>query len=240
MKNGISILSTAPLDMQLRDDAAVSGITLDIIPFINTVYLDTPELRERIQELSLQSLQIAVTSQHAVMAVAKLMNNQVPDWSFYCLGNKTKYAINQCFANINNEEHFPKMAGEADHAAALADIIVNRNVKNVVFFCGDKRMGFLPEILTNAGVDVNEIIVYTTTETPVQVAGTYDAILFFSPSGVSSFFNVNSVPPETVLCAIGNTTAAALRDYSNNKIVISDTPSKRQVFQDAVTELTRL
>lgn len=236
----MSILSTAPLDIQLRNDAAVSGITLDIVPFINTEYLDTPQLRERIQELSLQSLQIAFTSQHAVMAVANLLNNHAPDWLFYCLGNKTKFAINQHFISKNGEKKSPELAGEADHAAALAEIIVNRNVKNVVFFCGDKRMGFLPEILTNAGVEVIEIEVYKTIETPVQVERIYDAILFFSPSGVSSFFNMNTVPPETVLCAIGNTTAAALRNHSDNRIVISDTPSKRQVFQDAVTELTPL
>src|SRR5258706_9822828 len=43
----------------------------------------------------------------------------------------------------------------------------------------------------------------------------YDGILFFSPSGVESFFNTNEVNEQTILFAIGNTTATEIKKYTN-------------------------
>ena len=45
--------------------------------------------------------------------------------------------------------------------------------------------------------------------------GIFDAILFFSPSGVESFFMNNEIDKETMLFSIGKTTAKALQQRVN-------------------------
>ena len=48
-------------------------------------------------------------------------------------------------------------------------IIKNSSIKNVIFFCGDKRRDELPENLIKNGINVEEIIVYKTMETPTFI-----------------------------------------------------------------------
>jgi uroporphyrinogen-III synthase len=63
----------------------------------------------------------------------------------------------------------------------------------------------------------------------------YDGILFFSPSAVESFFSKNKLPEQTVLFAIGNTTAKTIhRRYCNNRIMISDQPGKDELIEQAI------
>jgi uroporphyrinogen-III synthase len=55
-----------------------------------------------------------------------------------------------------------------------------------------------------------------------------DSILFFSPSGVSSYVKKNSITDEICFC-IGNTTAKAVEKYSKN-IVIANQPTVENVI----------
>ncbi len=238
MNKPISILSTAPLGREVMQEALSSGIALDVIPFIETIYLDHAVLSARVNELAKETVAVVFTSKHAVMSVAKMLKTGVENWQIYCLGNKTKITVNQLLVNNETNPEFEIIKGVGDDAEALANIITNTNVKNVVFFCGDKRLDILPDILTKAGVSIEQCIVYNTVETPRIVEKEYDRILFFSPSGVNSFFNVNNVKPGVVLYAIGNTTASAIRLHTSNKIVISSKPVKRQVYLDAVGDLS--
>ena len=91
-----------------------------------------------------------------------------------------------------------------------------------------------PEKLAQAGVQVSEIIVYKTTQTPQVVNGQYDGIAFFSPSAVHSFFAMNTLPAPTRLFAIGQTTADTIRTYTNNPAILSSTPSKEALVQQMI------
>ncbi|MBS1975620.1 MAG: uroporphyrinogen-III synthase, partial [Bacteroidetes bacterium] len=62
----------------------------------------------------------------------------------------------------------------------------------------------------------------------------YDAILFYSPSAVNSFFEKNNPGPQTILFAIGNTTTKEIKKYTNNKIVVADKPSKKLLAEQAI------
>ena len=95
-------------------------------------------------------------------------------------------------------------------------------------------MDTLCESLKKGGVSVDEIIVYQTVEVPKFVEKEYDGILFFSPSGVNSFFSLNTIEPETVLFAIGGTTAKAIKEQSENKIIVSEMPSKEQLVEKSI------
>jgi uroporphyrinogen-III synthase len=79
-------------------------------------------------------------------------------------------------------------------------------------------------------VGVKEIVVYKTIATPKKIEKKYDGILFFSPSAVKSFFQENKLDDQTILFAIGNTTADEVKKFSNSKIVVSDAPDKKTLL----------
>jgi uroporphyrinogen-III synthase len=165
---------------------------------------------------------------NAVESVASHLNNTKPDWKIFCIGSATKKLVKEYFGeNI--------IAGTAGSASSLADEIINqKNISSVVFFCGDKRRDELPEKLKQLGIEVNEIEVYKTFETKQQLSKDYDAILFYSPSAANSFFSVNKINDETILFAIGNTTAREIKKFAANKIIIADEPSKELLAEQAI------
>jgi uroporphyrinogen-III synthase len=133
-------------------------------------------------------------------------------------------------------EHFGEdaVAGTAPSAAALADEVHASAPNEVFFFCGDQRRDELPGKLSAAGVRVNELVVYRTTQTPHYVEGPYDGIAFFSPSAVHSFFSVNIAGDKTLLFAIGSTTADAIHGYCANPVIISGSPAKDALVQQII------
>jgi uroporphyrinogen-III synthase len=230
MVNKWRILSTAPLPGRLFDIAVQHFAALDIIPFTKITFVTGIQTQEEIKKLSAQQLTVVFTSANAVKPVAACLSGVQPKWDIYCISTVTREAV---------EGYFPgaTIKGTADNAASLAEVIAKQNEKEVVFFCGDNRLEVLPNHLRNAGVQVKEVVVYTNEETPQEINEVYDAILFFSPSGVRSYFSVNTVYSHTLYFAIGNTTAEAIKQYSNNKIVTATTPSKENVLMLALQHL---
>ena len=202
----IRVLSTRPLHNALIESARSKGIAIDVIPMIETATTADDEL---LRALKQRRLTAVFTSANAVEAVGG-----GGDWKLYCLSGATRRAVVEKFG----EE---AIAGVADSAAQLGQKIVEDAVRSVVFFCGDLRREELPAIFRQAGVGYRDIIVYKTTATPKKVGNNYDGILFFSPSAVESYLSVNSVPDGTSLFVIGNTTAAALKNYN---VIVSNRP----------------
>ncbi len=111
-------------------------------------------------------------------------------------------------------------------------------INEVVYFCGDKRRAELPEKLTAQGIRLKEVIVYRTALTPQVIEKKYDAILFFSPSGVESFFSVNEIDPDVVLFTIGTTTGDAIKNRTGNKIVTGPVTDKDELARHAMAYFT--
>jgi len=228
MGNKAHILSTALLDQPLINRAGEVGITLDAMSFIQVVDVtDENGLPEQIEELYTKRITVVFTSVNAVRAVCEQAYFPKPKWNVYCIGNATRNVVLEYFNTT-------LIRGIANDAAALAAIIKENGEKEVVFFCGDKRMDTLSETLQKSGIAVNEVIVYQTIEVPKFVEKDYDGILFFSPSGVNSFFSLNTIDPRTVLFAIGGTTASAIKEQTDNRIVISELPSKEQLVERSI------
>lgn len=227
MSKKIHILSTSLLDQDLIDRAGEKGMVIEALPFIQTAYVTHKEIEEELREFAELPITAVFTSANAVRAVAAMVGNSAPHWKTYCIGNATKEEVLERL-----EGSFIK--GSADDSAALAEVILADDVREVVFFCGDKRMDTLPSLLQNEEVVVYEVVVYETAETPVKVTMEYDGILFFSPSGASSFFSLNTLSPHTALFAVGNTTAKAVIAHSGKNVVISETPSKEEVIETAM------
>lgn len=221
--NTIQVLCTRPLDSLLVTNAFNRGISIDTIPFIETIPLGDEDISNTINDLAQKKITAIFTSMNAVDAVTARLNH-VPKWDIFCLGGVTKEKVLQFFG----EKHFK---ASAKSAGLLAEKIIEHKPENqLVFFCGDQRMDELPETLAVNGFPTQQVIVYKTIQTPVETSKNYQGIVFFSPSAVHSFFSVNTIPLSTVLFAIGKTTAATIQTYVQNKIITSEWPGKEQMI----------
>jgi len=215
MDNKISILSTAAIAESLVNKVQAAGMDIDVVPFISIEFLkDVPAIKE----CALKKMTAVFTSSNAVEAVAKQIEG-AEDLKIWCVGNNSSDLIKKHFGD--------KLAGTAANAKDLARAILNdTETKEVTFFCGNIRRGELPDLLRQNGIMVNEVVVYNTTLSPVKTDKRYDAILFYSPSGVESFFSVNIISENTVLFTIGDTTASILKEKATNTIIVSEQPGK--------------
>jgi len=183
---------------------------------------------------------------------SSLINSHLPNYIFTSK-NAVRSFIKQAADSkikINKKAVFCALSGEtqkalldegfsttiiADNAGDMAyKISTGKSFKEALFFCGDKRRDELPLILGEAGIKLTEIILYKNIEQPKKIDTSFQAILFFSPSALQSFFKENVLPKTTACFCIGYTTANALKEYKiTNKVIVSNYPSQ-QVMIDVV------
>lgn len=225
-----TILSTGSMAMEESPVAEngnhpASGI-VEVIPFIKLVLNSDEHTKEQILAYAGQSLIVIFTSANAVRAVTAVLDT-VPDWKIYCVGSVTKKQVDSFFgASV--------ILGHAGNAEDLSEKIIQCQVKQAVFFCGDQRRDVLPYKLKEHGIHLQELAVYQTLLTPVQLTKNFDAILFFSPTAVTSFFSMNTLSSQTILFALGETTATALRSASKNEVLLSPGPDKESLVKMAI------
>lgn len=153
--------------------------------------------------------------------------------------NKTK--IEQAFVVGSKTEKLLKKANitiieKANSAKELANqIIAKHSEKSFTFLCGNKRRNELPKALEKQQIICNEIEVYVTLLKPKKFQQEFDGILFFSPSAVKSFFQLNQNRNEIAFC-IGNTTANEAKKHIK-KIKIANKPTIENVIVQVVKEL---
>lgn len=228
MEGTIKILCTRPVDELLIRKAARRNIAVEVLSFIDTSPKQDIETQQEIEWTSTEHCIVAFTSMNAVDAVTEMLDGYIPEWTIYCMGHATQQRVADYFGE-------GCIAGTADNAALLADqIIESEEPDEVVFFCGNRRREELPGKLRQHKIEVNEIVVYETTLIQHKVDTRYDAVLFFSPSAVESFFSGNRLPAETVVFAIGDTTAKAVRASCGNKVIIAEQPEKEAMLEQAM------
>jgi uroporphyrinogen-III synthase len=200
---------------------------IETASFIETAVVKDLAVIKQIKSYATQPITAIFTSMNAVEAVTQSLANK-PNWQIYCMGGYTKELIYRFFG----EE---MVKGTGKNATALCEKIIaneeHQQNRPVVFFCGDHRLDELPETLKQHNIDIEELVVYNTTQTPQVIEKNYHAIVFFSPSAVHSFFSENTVSINTVLFSIGKTTTATIQTYCTNKIVTSEWPGKEQMIE---------
>jgi uroporphyrinogen-III synthase len=227
------VLSTKKLDPSLIEKAKVNDIYLVEKEFISIKPVWNKETYDRILTLAKQGQHhIVLTSANAVDVLNRYMVAEdelyAIGWKVFCLSGKTKKAL-QSAPFLKAE-----IVDEAESAASLAKKIIEREVKELIFFCGNKRREELPGLLKDAGIKLHEIVVYETEETPAVIEDAFDAILFFSPSGVQSFFTANELKKNTVCFAIGPTTSASITTFAQNKILSSIAPDPATLLDEVI------
>jgi uroporphyrinogen-III synthase len=215
----VNILSTKELSAELLAAAAEQGMDITVAQFIRIQQIDATY---SIPENSV----VVFTSANAVNNV-RLIH---PEWQIFCLGGATLEAL----ITRRPDAH---ITATATNATALAEqIIAQGTISTVVFFCGNIRRNELPDLLQQHHITLQEIVVYETIAVPAVTTNTYDGIFFFSPSGVKSYFSLNTIPAHTVCFAIGETTANTLKEFTTNNIITSpDVPSAAQMVQTAIS-----
>jgi uroporphyrinogen-III synthase len=227
-ENKTTILSTRLLRKDSLAEIHTAGLSIEEIPFIETITLTTELLRKQVNEISQKYASVIFTSARAVEAAMDLLGKKETQWRIYCTAPQTKKAL----LNYFPEE---KIAGTAANASELATLIIEERPKTeMIFFCGDQHRDELPQVFKKAETALKQVIVYKTELRPVQLNNDHDGILFFSPSAVKSLFQLNKPKKGTVFFAVGETTATELRAHSGNEILVADHPSEEWMVKKLV------
>jgi uroporphyrinogen-III synthase len=226
-----AILCTGPVDETILRSPEFDDAAIDVIPLTQISLEITPDTEKRIKQLLHERSVVVFTSNNAVRSVARFLDGAIPDWSIYCIGNTTLQLTAQYFGNH-------AIIASAPTASKLAEKILSGiSGERFIFFCGNLRRHELPEALKQKGIATEEIIVYTTTITPVSIAKEYDAILFFSPSAATSFFHKNVLPAKTVSFVMGKTTEDTIRGFADNEVVTAKEPDKKLLIKLAIDHI---
>lgn len=111
--------------------------------------------------------------------------------------------------------------GIQKNAELLAEFILkNASEERFLHFCGNLALSTLEARLVHNGIGYEKICVYQTELCYPKIHKEYDAVCFFSPSGVNSFFAHNSVEGKMIF-SIGYTTEKAIRKYTTQNIITS-------------------
>ena len=210
------ILSTKKLSKALKKKFSDAKIELVEKNFIQTksVSFETPQLNDY----------LVFTSKQAVKSVLKSDVKNVHSISCLCVGSKTR--------NFLEKKGFTVIES-ADYAEDLIQIINSKYKSNsFTFFCGNIRKNTIPNYFQQNKIAYNETIVYETKLKPHQIKEPFDGVLFFSPSGVNSFLEKNSLKNRICFC-IGTTTAKALENRTKN-IVIASQPTVEHVINEVI------
>ncbi len=218
MTKKINILSTKKLlsnQKQLLVEAFISVLEEDFI-----------ETKIKNFQLSKINNNLIFTSQNAVQSILQHPKcDELKTKNVFSVGMKTK--------DLLTENGFDVVA-YTGYASDLAEIIsLVYSSDSFTFFSGNLRRDVLPDTLKENGITFNEIEVYETNITSKKTTSKLDGILFFSPSGVESYFKSNTIKDEMCFC-IGETTAEALENKKVKNIIIADKPSVENVIAEVI------
>ncbi|MCD9611342.1 hydroxymethylbilane synthase [Tenacibaculum maritimum] len=164
---------------------------------------------------------IIITSKNGVEAI---LHNFSPEElqfkNIYCVGRRTKKLIEQKIGKVaHSERNAEKLA------VYLSDKIKG---EEVTYFCSNLRLETLPKVLAENNIVVNEVEVYKTMYSPVQVAEKVNGILFYSPSTVASYIEKNKA--NKIAFCIGESTAKEARKHFEN-VQVANVPTVESVIE---------
>ena len=165
------------------------------------------------------------TSQNAVNAVFSISKSM--DLIFnkiYCVGENTKSALSKKGQKVvKNSRNSSKLANFiSKHAKNEKFIFCRSNIKNDNF----------TDFFKKEKIDLKEIVVYDNQPNSIVLKDKFEAIMFYSPSGIKSFLKNNQLGSSHCIC-IGETTASYAKNYSSN-VLSCKTPSIKHVIDKTI------
>ena len=209
-----SVLSTKKLTIAQKELLLNSGLTLVEYDAIGIELIDF--------EMPSNVTNAIFSSQNAVRAFLRHPKRPISELTLFCVGPKTAATL---------EDNGYSVSKIAENSSNLTDFIIKNHKNNAFhYFCGNKRRDELPLGLKHENIRFKEIETYKTVLKNRRFTRTFDALLFYSPSGVESYVSANLDPPgdknpaglPAAIC-IGPTTASAAENYFGNVITANST-----------------
>ncbi|MPS74806.1 MAG: uroporphyrinogen-III synthase [Chryseobacterium sp.] len=214
----MKILFTKSLDREKVSEklgtVTLSGVevSVDFVEVINTEFIKT-------KAFGLKNNSLIFTSVNGVKAFFE--NGFSPNENFtepknynkiYVVGSQTKKELRQ--------HHFGTFK-LCKNANELSNFVTENSVnEKFLHFCGDIAIDILDEKLPLQNISYKKIPVYKTDLLYPKIDEKYQAIVFFSPSGVRSFAKFNNLENMKIF-SIGKTTTSEIEKLTNNKIITS-------------------
>ena len=192
------IISTRVLPEGLKGKVKAAGYDLIERDFIEVVRLD-------IAGLKIEGKVVMVSSKNALEGF-DLSGKKV-----YCVGEKTKEAAERAGGQVVRV--FEDSTGMAEGVVGLG--------LNATFICGARRMSSVEDAFAKSIAELQIIEAYDTELKSFIFIGEFEAALFFSPSGVESFFKSNTL--QGVAICIGETTQAEALKHASSTLVAQKT-----------------
>ncbi|TYA52291.1 hydroxymethylbilane synthase [Formosa maritima] len=162
-----------------------------------------------------------ITSKNAVEAI--LTNCPAEDLKFeniYCVGRRTKRMVEKRIGKVTHSENNAK-----DLANYLVEYI---DGTEVTYFCSDLRLDYLPIILGENNIKVNEIEAYQTKYDAIEVDKNIEGVMFYSPSTVQSYIKKNHA--NGVAFCIGESTALEAKKHFKD-VRVAKIPTVESVIE---------
>ncbi|PWI29909.1 hydroxymethylbilane synthase [Flavobacteriaceae bacterium LYZ1037] len=162
-----------------------------------------------------------ITSKNAVEAI--LTNCTAEELNFeniYCVGRRTKRMVEKRIGKVTHSENNAK-----DLANYLVEYI---DGTEATYFCSDLRLDYLPIILSENNIKVNEIEAYQTKFDAIEVDENIEGIMFFSPSTVQSFIKKNH--GNGIAFCIGESTALEAKKHFED-VRVAKVPTVESVIE---------
>jgi len=205
------VLSTKILSSKQYDLLEDKGFYVEHHDFINTqeLYFDWS---------SFHKIKNAIfTSKRAVTAV---FSKPIEIQNCFCVGERTAKLLQEKGQHVIEVAH---------NAKDLSERIINNYLDySFYYFCAKHPLPYLPNILDEFHINWQKVPVYAIVPNSMAFSGNYDAVLFFSPSGVKSYFLKNNIPNWSF--CIGATTAKTLEEYTQ-KYTSAQIPSVEHVLE---------
>jgi uroporphyrinogen-III synthase len=226
MNDDVTILSTRKLPETLKQ--ALNGNAIELIDydFIGINFLINKVVEDKLLNAEEH---IVFTSGNAVEGTVKNLQQTEDAFTgkkFFCIEGNTADMVTKL-----NAGPIVAMGKSSQNLVENIKVIAPQKL---TFISGTNRLSTIPDGLHEAGIRFDEIAVYDTVKTGRKIEQAYDGILFFSPSGVESFFDSNELPPSVICFCIGDTTAAELRKRADNVVVTGSRPSVEAVVMEAI------
>ncbi len=216
----MKILFTKKFDEQMIAEKIGSHFSYDIVEVIKIQ-------SQKIKPFDLKDKSLIFTSVNGVRAFFEngfQPNENFADSSYnkiYAVGLKTKQELRK-----NGFGTFKVMP----YASGLSEfLIANANKDRFLHFCGNLSLDVLDRTLPLQNIDYQKVEIYNTEILYPNIDEKYDAIVFFSPSGVRSFVKNNSLEGMMIF-SIGTTTEKELKKYTNQVIHTSKNANLEEVF----------
>ncbi|MEX0723706.1 MAG: uroporphyrinogen-III synthase [Gracilimonas sp.] len=206
------IVFTTQLSEEKRGMLENGQFLIESEPFITIEYSMPALWRSQVPEKTDAWI---FTSKKAVKAVSPLIHDLGIPQHVFAVGSKTAEALQEMEIKVSFPEEY--------NAGALATMMQELDLNEVVHFCGNLKAADLAKLLGEE-VNLTSVEVYQTKLTGHKMddLSDFNGIVFMSPSAVESFSKQNSVNENMQVFCIGPTTEEAANEAGMQNCIIPE------------------